>query len=111
MKTTEDAEDTVGKKKKPDCRVRTHLASELTRDGSSIAFSVSLVSSMVFISVLPKKKGAIARALGLMLGTLSYLPPNPADCIDCREMSAVDAIPCIRSLKSSALEAFSSAVS
>jgi hypothetical protein len=41
---------------------------------------------------------------------LSYLP-NPADCIDCREISAVDAIPCMRSLKSSALEAFSRAVS
>jgi len=39
-----------------------------------------------------------------------YLP-NPADCIDCREISAVDAMPCMRSLKSSALEAFSSAVS
>jgi hypothetical protein len=37
--------------------------------------------------------------------------PNPADCIDCREISAVDAIPCMRSLKSSAFEAFSSAVS
>ena len=40
-----------------------------------------------------------------------YRPPNPADCIDCREMSAVEAMPCMRSLKSSALEAFSSAVS
>ncbi len=40
-----------------------------------------------------------------------YLPPNPADCIDCREISAVEAMPCMRSLKSSALEAFSSAVS
>jgi len=40
-----------------------------------------------------------------------YLPPNPADCIDCREISAVEAIPCMRNLKSSALEAFSSAVS
>jgi hypothetical protein len=40
-----------------------------------------------------------------------YRPPNPADCIDCREISAVEAMPCMRSLKSSALEAFSSAVS
>ena len=37
--------------------------------------------------------------------------PKPADCIDCREMSAVDAIPCIRSLNSSAFEALSRAVS
>ncbi len=40
-----------------------------------------------------------------------YLPPNPAVCIDCRETSAVDAIPCMRNLKSSAFEAFSRAVS
>jgi hypothetical protein len=37
--------------------------------------------------------------------------PKPADCIACREMSDVDAIPCIRSLNSSAFEALSSAVS
>ena len=42
--------------------------------------------------------------------TRSHLP-NPADCIDCREMSAVEAMPCIRSLNSSAFEAFSRAVS
>jgi hypothetical protein len=41
----------------------------------------------------------------------AYRPPYPADCIDCREMSAVEAMPCMRNLKSSALEAFSSAVS
>jgi REP element-mobilizing transposase RayT len=39
-----------------------------------------------------------------------YLP-KPADCIDCREISDVEAIPCIRSLNSSAFEALSSAVS
>jgi hypothetical protein len=37
--------------------------------------------------------------------------PKPADCIDCRERSDVDAIPCIRSLNSSAFEALSRAVS
>ena len=37
--------------------------------------------------------------------------PNPADCIDCFEMSDVEAIPCIRSLNSSAFEALSNAVS
>lgn len=41
----------------------------------------------------------------------AYLAPKPADCIDCREMSEVEAMPCMRSLKSSALEAFSRAVS
>src|SRR5579871_2173455 len=44
-------------------------------------------------------------------GLRDYLPPNPAVCIDCREISAVEAIPCMRSLKSSAFEAFSRAVS
>ena len=37
--------------------------------------------------------------------------PKPVVCIAFREMSAVDAIPCIRSLNSSAFEALSSAVS
>ena len=37
--------------------------------------------------------------------------PKPADCIDCREMSEVDAIPCIRNLNSSAFDALSRAVS
>lgn len=37
--------------------------------------------------------------------------PKPVCCIAFREMSAVDAIPCIRSLNSSAFEALSSAVS
>jgi len=37
--------------------------------------------------------------------------PKPAVCIDCREMSDVDAIPCIRNLNSSAFEALSRAVS
>jgi hypothetical protein len=37
--------------------------------------------------------------------------PKPADCIDCREISEVDAIPCIRNLNSSAFDALSSAVS
>src|ERR1700751_2575449 len=64
-----------------------------------------------------EKKGAIARAHPRRQhnekskSRKAYLPPNPAVCIDCREMSAVEAMPCIRSLKSSALEAFSSAVS
>jgi hypothetical protein len=37
--------------------------------------------------------------------------PNPAACIDCREMSAVEAMPCMRNLNSSAFEALSRAVS
>jgi hypothetical protein len=37
--------------------------------------------------------------------------PKPADCMDCRERSAVDAMPCMRNLNSSALEALSRAVS
>src|SRR5208337_639488 len=37
--------------------------------------------------------------------------PKPVCCIAFREMSAVDAIPCIRSLNSSAFDALSSAVS
>jgi hypothetical protein len=37
--------------------------------------------------------------------------PKPVVCIAFREMSAVDAMPCIRSLNSSAFEALSSAVS
>lgn len=37
--------------------------------------------------------------------------PKPVVCIAFREMSAVDAIPCIRSLNSSAFEALSRAVS
>src|SRR5260370_36862100 len=37
--------------------------------------------------------------------------PKPVVCIDCREMSAVDAMPCIRSLNSSAFEAHSRAAS
>jgi hypothetical protein len=37
--------------------------------------------------------------------------PKPADCIACREISDVDAIPCMRSLNSSAFDAFSRAVS
>jgi len=72
----------------------------------------SSVSSVVFISI-PTKKGAIrSRPRLCNLGRLKpYLPPNPADCMDCREISEVEAMPCMRSLKSSALEAFSSAVS
>ncbi len=76
-----------------------------------------------------EKKGAIARAQCKedntfegesekrsyrkirALAPVSYRPPNPADCIDCREISDVDAMPCMRSLKSSAFEAFSRAVS
>ena len=37
--------------------------------------------------------------------------PKPADCMDCRDRSEVEAIPCMRSLNSSAFEAFSRAVS
>jgi len=54
---------------------------------------------------------AVLKPVDSGLAARDYRPPNPADCIDCREMSAVDAIPAMRSLKSSALEAFSSAVS
>ena len=37
--------------------------------------------------------------------------PKPADCMDCRDRSEVEAMPCMRSLNSSAFEAFSRAVS
>ena len=37
--------------------------------------------------------------------------PKPADCMDCRDRSEVEAIPCMRSLNSSAFDAFSRAVS
>ena len=75
------------------------------------AFPVSSVSPVVYCCA-SKKKGAIhSRPKKPDARRPLYLPPNPADCIDCREISAVEAMPCIRSLKSSALEAFSSAVS
>jgi hypothetical protein len=45
------------------------------------------------------------------LNLISDQLPKPAACIDCREISAVDAIPCMRSLNSSEFEAFSRAVS
>jgi hypothetical protein len=37
--------------------------------------------------------------------------PKLADCMDCRDRSEVEAMPCIRSLNSSAFEALSRAVS
>ena len=37
--------------------------------------------------------------------------PKPADCMDCRDRSEVEAMPCMRSLNSSAFDAFSRAVS
>src|SRR6185312_12154021 len=35
----------------------------------------------------------------------AYLPPKPAACMELRDASELDEIPCMRSLKSSALEA------
>ena len=41
----------------------------------------------------------------------NYFAPYPAACMEFFDMSLVDEIPCMRSLKSSAFEALSSAVS
>jgi hypothetical protein len=54
-------------------------------------------------------KGALARAPCQALKPIYR--PNPADCMDCRDKSDVDAMPCMRSLNSSAFDAFSRAVS
>ena len=84
-----------------------------------MANAISPSSFLCVLSVLygfnfyvPKKKGRdVLTPIARNSEMLFYLPPNPAVCIDCREISAVDAIPCMRSLKSSAFEAFSRAVS
>jgi hypothetical protein len=81
----------------------------------SYSLSLRVLSVLRGFQFLPtKKKGAIhsrPKKANLKTPRARYRPPKPAVCIDCREMSAVEAIPCIRSLKSSAFEAFSSAVS
>jgi len=84
---------------RPQERARSHAPKEATQTKKAKLESRNSESRK-------PKAGVSYREAGV-----SYRPPNPADCIDCREISAVDAMPCIRSLKSSALEAFSSAVS
>lgn len=57
-----------------------------------------------------KDRTGVARPARLEPGS-DYLPPNPAACMEFLDMSLVDEMPCMRNLKSSALDAFSSAVS
>ena len=75
------------------------------------ALFVLAVGTRIPILSLQKRSDTDGETNNLELRTGYDFAPNPAACIDCREMSAVDAMPCMRSLKSSALEAFSSAVS
>ena len=66
----------------------------------------------VAFGVVGKKEGAQESVpLPFESVRLQRLPPNPVCCMALREMSLVEETPCIRNLKSSALEAFSKAVS
>src|ERR1700756_3745695 len=59
-----------------------------------------------------KKAGAFrSRPKPSLQELKNYLPPNPVACIAFFDISLVDEMPCMRSLKSSAFDAFSSAVS
>jgi len=76
------------------------------------AFSTHLRFSLA--SSEHEKKGRVGETRPSRLGgtTMKKLIFRiPPVCIDCRDISLVDAMPCARSLKSSALEAFSSATS
>ncbi len=63
------------------------------------------------LSCLHSVDFALCDSVTSVVKVSNYRAPNPEACIAFFDMSLVDEMPCMRSLKSSAFDAFSSAVS